>query len=650
MSQIKYRPEVDGLRAVAVMAVLFYHAGFSQIPGGFMGVDIFFVISGFLITAFIVSDLKSNQFSLINFWERRARRILPPLFLVIFATLLASTFLLLPFDYSELGLQIASQSVFSSNILFAKQGGYFDTSSDLKALLHLWSLAVEEQFYLFYPIVMLIIARYFKSMFLPFIVIGIIISFILQIAFVEYYQRYVFYMLPFRCWELLAGSLVAVTSAPSKFNKNTLEAGSALGLFMIVLALFFYEDHMVFPGYVAALPVVGTALIIYCNKTLLTKVGSFLAIKPVIGIGLISYSLYLWHWPIMVLAKYYLIPFGEFTSYIGLVCIAASFILATLTWYYIEQPVRKKKVLSTTKGIYLFTMSGLVIMACVGVSIFYFKGIPNRLSENVIKYADAVYDTNPHRDSCDGLEPNLVKSSDVCQTNKEHGKPSFVVWGDSIGDSLAPAFYELSKEHSKNGFLITSRGCPPVLGIENNDKTFKYECSEFNDEVLALIVRENIKEVYLVGAWGRLTSEGKISIKEGQWLSAYKNRFPNARLAGLERTVDALKLNGAKVVLIENPPSSEKDIPRILALQELYGETSKYMISAESYTKSLGRGIGQYKTLTQNKDLTFLSPKAFLCDEDICHTEIENRSLYYDRSHLSAFGATKLKPMIEPVF
>jgi peptidoglycan/LPS O-acetylase OafA/YrhL len=208
---IKYRPEVDGLRAIAVCAVLLFHAEFSAVPGGFMGVDIFFVISGFLITSIIIKDLKNDTFSFWAFWERRFRRILPPLFLVIAFTLIAAYFIFLTIDFTEFGKQLMAQSLFSSNLLFAKQGGYFDSTNDLKPLLHTWSLAVEEQFYLFFPIAMYIIGKFFNKRYAPFFIAGTLISLVLSLVYVSISQRYAFYLLPFRGWELLAGSLIAVS-------------------------------------------------------------------------------------------------------------------------------------------------------------------------------------------------------------------------------------------------------------------------------------------------------------------------------------------------------------------------------------------------------------------------------------------------------
>jgi peptidoglycan/LPS O-acetylase OafA/YrhL len=537
MSSLKYRPEIDGLRAVAVLAVLIYHAGFGFLPGGFMGVDIFFVISGFLITSFIVEDIRSGLFSMIGFWERRARRILPPLFVVISATLIAGWCLFLPFDFVQLGKEMASQSLFGSNILFMLQGGYFDDGDQFKALLHTWSLAVEEQFYLFYPIGMAIFARFFGVRFFYLVLPAAIISFALCIWMSGISDRMAFYALPFRGWELLGGAIIALMPV-KPLSRVVREGVSIIGMIMMLAVLFLYEPIYAFPGWVTLFSVLGAMILIWAASTGSTFVGSVLSFRPMVAIGLLSYSLYLWHWPVIIFAKY--VPLYEFNNAIASLCLVVSVGLAYLTWKFVEQPIRKKRVLSSRQSIFMTSLAGLFIIAMTGLLIVRFSGFPERFTLDVQMYATSRYDENPHRAKCDQPSLERVQNSDICQTNVDAGNPSFIVWGDSFADAMAPAFYKLSSEYNRNGYVVTGHGCPPVIGAEISMRMRVFDCKENNKAVFDLITREQIQTVYLIGNWNSYLQAGSLPFTEKSWYVDDKNyaSFERIELAALQRTID----------------------------------------------------------------------------------------------------------------
>ena len=335
---LKYRADIDGLRAIAVMAVIFFHADIPGFSGGFVGVDVFFVISGFLITSIILTDIQADKFSIARFYERRVRRIFPALFPVIAFTFVAGFFI---FDYKafkQLGQSISGTTLFASNILFWIQSGYFDSPSLQKPLLHTWSLAVEEQFYIFFPLLLFGISRFLNKKYLPWLIVSGTLSLLSSIWGVYNQPSTTFYLVPTRSWELLVGSILAlgVISTPqSTFVRHVL---SIVGLGLIFYSVGFYNKFTVFPGHNAIVPVLGTALIIFSGIDGSSGISKMLGLKPLVFIGLISYSLYLWHWPLLVFTKYIL--FRELSAIEISGIIMLTFVISALSLQFIERPFR----------------------------------------------------------------------------------------------------------------------------------------------------------------------------------------------------------------------------------------------------------------------------------------------------------------------
>ncbi len=353
IEKLPYRPEIDGLRAVAVLAVVLFHGGFSC-PGGYVGVDVFFVISGFLITSLIWKDLENSSFTFSNFWERRARRIIPALVVVTLATLLIGWFVLLPADFKSLGQASASQSVFGANIFYWLDFDYFSSHADEKPLLHTWSLAVEEQFYLIFPFLLWGLFRVARlrsrTVVLLVLIVGFAISFALSIYGVVYHPRAAFYLLPTRAWELLLGALLPfLPPDPSLLNRRMLrEFFSLAGFGLILIPVFLYTPQTPFPGFAALVPCLGTALLIWANGQI---VDGLLKTRPLVFIGSISYSLYLWHLPFLAFSHYLAlgpIPSGQRAA---ILCFA--FLVATLSWKYVETPFRKRTLVARGKTLFV---------------------------------------------------------------------------------------------------------------------------------------------------------------------------------------------------------------------------------------------------------------------------------------------------------
>jgi peptidoglycan/LPS O-acetylase OafA/YrhL len=476
-----YRREIDGLRALAVLPVILYHAGFETLSGGFVGVDVFFVISGYLITTIILAELEQGKFSIVNFYERRARRILPALFLVMLVCIPAAWFWLLPSDMKNFSQSLVSVPFFVSNILFWHQSGYFDASAELKPLLHTWSLAVEEQYYVICPLFLMLFWRLGKRWIL--VALGLVFVASLALAQWAAYAKpaAAFFLLPTRGWELLIGAFAAfyLSKANRKeFGKAAGEFGGWLGVALILYAVFAFSKATPFPGFYALVPALGTVLIILF-ATQQTTVGKFVGNKAFVGVGLISYSAYLWHQPLFAFARQN--GFSHLDSGVFLFLSVFSLILAFFSWKLIEAPFRNKRFVGR-KSIFLFALVGSFFFVSLGfyghkkngdvgqlsaqekgfLSYFnndlpdwkYFlrEGIPQKFRFDCDFYDIAKYRSGNHtRVPIDSI------SSTCYQKNNVESRVVFI-WGDSHAQQLS---YGLSKELSKEYELlqVASSGC-----------------------------------------------------------------------------------------------------------------------------------------------------------------------------------------------
>lgn len=356
---MKYRAEVDGLRALAVVPVILFHAGFSLFSGGFVGVDVFFVISGYLITLVILDSIDDGGFSFLDFYERRARRILPALFVVIVFCTALSFFIMMPSQLKDFSGSIVATSLFFSNIFFWKDSGYFDAAAEEKPLLHTWSLAVEEQFYLFFPFFLIFCLRRGNK----FALWAIFLMAVLSLLVSEWGWRHErlanFYLMPSRVWELLIGSISAFVTRRNPDKSDTL---SCLGVLGIVFSVFFYDKDTPFPSIYAILPVLGSALVLIFSgsDTVVTRI---LSAKPIVGVGLVSYSAYLWHQPLFAFSRVWFLT--DPPQYVMGLLSVASLVLATLSWWVVERPFRNRENFGRRS---IYTMSALMVIACLLMS------------------------------------------------------------------------------------------------------------------------------------------------------------------------------------------------------------------------------------------------------------------------------------------
>lgn len=465
-----YRREIDGLRALAVLPVILFHAGFETFSGGFVGVDVFFVISGYLITTIILAELDQGKFSIVNFYERRARRIVPALFLVMLVCIPSAWFWLLPSDMKDFSQSLVAVSVFASNILFWRESGYFDTAAELKPLLHTWSLAVEEQYYVLFPLFLMLFWRLGKRWIL--FTLGLVFVASLAVADWAAYAKpaAAFYLLPTRGWELLVGAFAAfyLSKANRKeFGKAVGEVGGWLGVALILYAVFFYSKATPFPGFYALVPTLGTALIILF-ATQQTTAGKFVGNKAFVGIGLVSYSAYLWHQPLFAFARH---KGFSAASDVFLALSSLALLFAFLSWKYVESPFRSRKAIGGKKffGLVIIVTTFLILLGSAGHVSYGFERLMYRYKFTEIERTQV--DLIDSASNYDMYNEMAVKTCHIWVRNtrqieteafelcrNRYGKAVVV-----LGDSHAMNMFNIISYSEKYPFVIgvSQGGCRP---------------------------------------------------------------------------------------------------------------------------------------------------------------------------------------------
>jgi len=500
---MKYRPDVDGLRALAILPVILYHARLGC-PGGFVGVDVFFVISGFVICSLLLRELGDGTFSLVNFWERRVRRILPALAVVVLATLIAAYFLFLPEDFAFVGRSVAALTVLGANFFFWKQSGYFAPGSDTKPLLHTWSLAVEEQFYLLFPLFLIFLVRRRKNAGFQGIAWLALLSFGLSVAgaYSASNQRTTFFLLPTRAWELLLGAGLAAGRDKLHAGAPVREVLGWLGLALIGWPVFCYSAATRFPGLAALPPCLGAALIIFSSETKLSSAGRMLAWRPMVFVGLISYSLYLWHLPLLTFATY--LSKTEPGAEVRTGLLAASLLLAVLSWQLVEKPFRQRRIGPQRSHIFGFAGAAAGLFLLLGLAVSGQQGFPARFPATVMAYAEARNHTPYLLTAADMEKPwagRLARFSPA-QTNQ---RVDVVVWGDSHAMALIPVINTLCQKQAWRDMEATGSGTPPVVG-NYRVKGGMERPSVLGAAVFRYITQSRPREVVLAAYWSRYTA------------------------------------------------------------------------------------------------------------------------------------------------
>lgn len=631
MTTLVYRPEIDGLRALAVVPVILFHAGVELFSGGYLGVDIFFVISGFLISAILMREMDAGTFSLAKFYERRARRILPALFVVIAATSFFAWMWMIPPQWEDYTEGIVAMGVFATNVLFWKKNGYFDTDSELNPLLHTWTLSVEEQFYIGFPLLLMLCFRFGKKAVFPSILLLAGISLIISewLSFTNPMAN--FYLLPSRAWELMAGSICAmILRVPDhrflRISKLSQEILAITGLILLISAIFTFTPQTRSPALITLVPIISVMLILLFAQSG-TFVAKILCWKPFVGIGLISYSAYLWHQPLLV---FYRIKYFEQNVWIITVLVFATFVLATLSYYLVEQPARFKLMKGrSTKAFLTFSAIGLVIFISAGLGLRY-------SSHKHLPFANKV---NYQPFAGDGYKWNFVKN----QTNSPSSKPAvpaLMLYGDSHAKHLVASLdNSLAKENAIFEFSgeYACIALPGVRSLYRNG--VRPICKSHLDRMRKKLSTRQ-QTLVIAQFWGALLigDDGQPIGKDG---AQNDPQTMHAIIMGLDKLTKDLGaqqdiiLVGAVPGLLSAGPAMTEGLFRCRQFNDI--DCPETFPKMESPYLALNAKLAKWAEQYQN--VSFVDPFDALCDEEICYAMRNGKPLYFDKGHLTISGS-----------
>ncbi len=641
---MKYRAEIDGLRALAVIPVIFFHAGFEAFSGGFVGVDVFFVISGYLITTIIVTELNGGKFTLLNFYERRARRILPALFLVVLFCLPFAWAWLMPRDLKDFAQSVLGVSIFSSNIVFFLKSGYFDTAAELKPLLHTWSLAIEEQFYVFFPLILIVIMKWGRSLAVITISILLVSSLMASIWASYNAPSAAFYLLPFRAWELMLGAIAAfiLLGGPIKVSSSFANALSAIGLVLIAASVALFEESIPFPGIAAMLPTFGTALVIlFAYKG--TIAAKILSTPIFVQIGLISYGAYLWHQPLFAFARHRSLVQPSPIAYLALAALAL--VLAYLTWKFVEGPIRNRKNFTRTTVLW----AAGALSAGIAMAGYYGhkqNGFPLRFSENLREIAASGSTPLPDTDCI--FNNNLPSSSAPEFANCYAKERTVYILGDSHAQRIAPALSAalISADYAVIGLL--KEGCMPVTGISRGPR--HQSCPRFNEEAAQLIA--DFPGIVVLSARWRLNIEGTAynNREGGIEYDEYGRNFvindPSADVPAFIQNQLTAFSNHHPLVIVDQIPEAGWNVPeQMLRIQRFARrDTGPLSTSYNVYATENARVLAMFAGLNNSPYISIINTSNLVCDVESgrCLNERDGVPLYVDDDHPSNVFSTMI--------
>lgn len=607
-----YRREIDGLRAVAVVPVILFHAGLTVFSGGYVGVDIFFVISGYLITSILIGELEQGNFSIARFYERRARRILPALFFVMLCCIPFAWMWMLPSELKGFSQSLVAVTLFASNMLFWGEENYFSPAAELKPLLHTWSLVVEEQYYVLFPVLLLLLWRFGRNRAFWAIAGMAAVSLLLSEWGWRHKPSANFYLAPTRAWELLAGSLCAfwLTGRAQRTN-NWL---SLLGLALIVFAIFRFDDATPFPSVYALVPVVGTALIILFGGAG-TWAAELLGTRGFVGIGLISYSAYLWHQPLFAFARIRILPKPEQSLMLALA--ALSLVLAHFSWRYIEKPFRKGQasILPTRRAVFAASGIAIILFMAVGFVGHINNGFINRLDpekQELLKTASF----SPMRDRCHINGTREFAVSESCVYFGEN--PEIAVLGNSHAVEIAYSLAEVAKEYKKSVLHLTVSACLFLTNDENKP------CDDFYSGRIEYILN-------------------KIAVKHVVLSFRYEISDRNS-FGSIVDLANFLNSKGKNVVLILQAPALNEPATYYLRPYMESNYRSFFSRTRKSWVDEVADEHAQLSRL--NPNIGVVDVADIFCDKVNCYSIKDGNLLYSDDNHMFVKGADLIAPSI----
>lgn len=649
---MKFRPDLHGLRGVAVLLVVIYHANIGPLRGGYVGVDVFLVISGFLITGILLKSIDESRFSAVEFYSRRARRLLPAATVMIATTLAAGYFILGPQDLQRLAAASIFACALAANFFFALRQNYFADQIPEQALLHTWSLGLEEQYYLLYPPLLLwIVARVRLALFVSLTAL----LWVLSLWLTAVHPIGAFFLLPARAWEFLLGGLVALLARRPASSRRVRTAVGMAGLIGILAAAVALTPVVPYPGLAATLPVAGAGAVIWANSQDATFSGRLLSARWLVAVGAVSYSLYLWHWPVLSLARYYAGRSLDIRETLCALSAVALLSYASLVW--IERPFRAASFDLTAARKSLMPICALgAATLCASAFAIRNDGFPARLSAQARSFAAAALPDGRETSPCHHGPPQEGRLCTLAAGSPE--SPLILVWGDSHANAIVGALADLGIRHDATVIQASYSGCPPLIDADVAHVSIARYCREFNTGVLRAVHDRGIRRALLTAYWtaylparpqtllARLLDPYRDSRYLGGGSAADNER--NFAVA-LQRTVSALRSNGVEVWIMGQVPAQRILVPLALERAAARGEDYSSMgITLEAYRDSqaaVNRLFEQFGSIVH-----FIDPGSLLCASGRCLCVNAQQSLYVDSHHLSPTGARLIEPLLEPLF
>ena len=646
-----YRPEIDGLRMIAVVAVVLYHFGMPGLSSGFAGVDVFFVISGYLIGGMLWRETRATgRISLAWFYIRRVKRLAPAFFAMALAASVTAWFVLLPFEFREFGKSLIAATVYLSNVLFFRGAGYFDTAAESKVLLHTWSLSVEEQFYIFLPLALLLLARW-PRVFIGTLWLCFTVSLAASVWFTPSHQTATFYLFPFRTWELLAGVLLAIWS----YGRAPFRAGawiSWLGLGLVIASLIFIDAARGFPGWQVIFPVLGTMLLLV-NGQARNMVNGVLSMRGPVFFGKISYSLYLWHWPVFVLSYYWRGSYAGWWEALAWICVSLA--LAWLSWRYVETPFRRME----PRGWAVLGALALPSATALGFgALAYVKdGLPTRFDLKTQSHIQASGDFLQDFSRCYVPSNGAFEGVELCPIGPE-GAPQVLIWGDSHVRAFKEGLEQAAWDAATPALIIWHAGCAPLFGVTKTESyaTPAQDAACTRDK--AVIARdiatlETVRDVLLVGRWSYYASGRGVGLDAENTitLEGY-GKSDNAAVlrAGLAASLPILQAQFGRVHVLEQMPElphyDSREAARLLA----HGRASEDDIAARS-TVMRAKAEARY---AQAREAMGAAPVIKMwdavCTSETCSALQGTESWYFDNNHITNTAAEAMAARFSPFF
>ncbi len=620
--------------------MVFFHTNIPGFSGGYVGVDIFYVISGYLITSLVARDIAQGKFSLISFYDRRIRRIFPALFGVVFFCVVAAAAMLTPSDFLAFGKTMLAMTGFASNIYFryANGGwqGYFGHLSQTQVLLHTWSLSVEEQFYVFFPLTLLLLTRWARNRAAKVLSIVALASFALSLWAVHQSPVGAFYLLIPRAWELLIGSLLALKIVPFAPGRVGREAATLLGLGLIAYAVCFFTDETTFPGAAALLPCVGAALIIYAGESGPSFLKSALSFQPLVFVGVLSYSLYLWHWPLIIFTRYFF-AVGKLSGLETVSVILASLIMAFVSFEFIEKPFRGRESSFTRRQIFSLGLTATVISAGLSTAIILRHGFPRRFSEST---KQLIYQNearkNDFEDVCENWKLPVREFSQVNSCTTDANAPhKMLFWGDSHVQQIIPVVRKLHDAGELNGHGLVfaiSAGCLPAEHLNHTEKGFY--CDTFSTVAMSRARQQDIDTVYMGFSLEQPLQEGSLCPSvEGRCVGRISKQEALRRfLEELSHRIGELKMLGKRVIVSVPYPIYDKSIPDLEIHNAMFGRFGFSEVASDTVPRAMRE---QVAGVARNAGAELFDPRLSLCNPLGCLTQVNGVSIYIDTDHLA---------------